>query len=102
MMTVCPLSGRLSGSVPADWAQHPIHQFIRDDVNFSINTDDPTVTGQWYLEEQLMCMRELGLTAQQVVKANFRAARASFLPDDSKEQLIGHLKAGAGITTIRG
>ncbi|VDM02150.1 unnamed protein product [Schistocephalus solidus] len=99
---LCPLSSRLTGSVPIDWNQHPIHNFIRDDVNFSINTDDPTVTGQWQLEEQLMCMRELGMTAHQLVKANFRAAQASFLQDDDKEQLMRHLMTGAGIITIRG
>uniref|UniRef100_A0A5K3FKU4 Adenosine deaminase n=1 Tax=Mesocestoides corti TaxID=53468 RepID=A0A5K3FKU4_MESCO len=90
---VCPLSSRLTGSVSCDWSQHPVHYFIRDGINFSISTDDPTVTGQWLIEEEKMLLTKVGLTAEQLKAANLRAAKACFLGGEDKEDLLRHICA---------
>ena len=44
---VCPSSSIVTKAVDASVAtsnRHPILQFVKDEANFSINTDDPTIT----------------------------------------------------------
>ena len=48
----CPHSSILTGGVHLkNILNHPILRFAEDNVNFSINTDDPTVTGSWMSDE---------------------------------------------------
>ncbi|VDD80855.1 unnamed protein product [Mesocestoides corti] len=98
---MCPLSGWLSGSVPESWRSHPIIQFFGDQGNVSINTDDPTLTGQWRQQEIAMCLTDLGLTSTQIERANINAAQAAFLADVEKEELLGHIAKALGFRTIR-
>jgi len=90
---LCPLSSKLTGSVVAEWEKHPIHRFIADNVNFSINTDDPTVTGQWKVDEEKMLKTFACLTSDQLEAANLRAASAAFLPEGEKEELMNHVRS---------
>nr|CDS33076.1 adenosine deaminase [Hymenolepis microstoma] len=89
---VCPLSSHLTGSVVGNWQEHPIVKFERDGVNYSISTDDPTVTGQWLQAEKRMLAMNWLLDADQFQNANIRAAKACFLDDDDKRKLIQHLE----------
>nr|NP_001187648.1 adenosine deaminase [Ictalurus punctatus]ADO28933.1 adenosine deaminase [Ictalurus punctatus] len=97
---VCPLSSRLTGSVTCDWTKHPVHYFLRDNINFSFSTDDPTVTGQWLLAEKKMLTTEVGVTHEQIQQANLRAANACFLKADEKEDLLNHLRTKGGSGSI--
>ncbi len=96
------MSSYTPGSVPPDWTRHPVHKFIEDDINYSISTDDPTVTGKWRHEELKMMVNEFGLTPSQLTRANFRAARAAFLRPEEREDLVKHLKVCCGAEVIRG
>jgi adenosine deaminase len=61
---VCPTSSVLTGSVPiyqAATLHHPILRFARDGVNFSVNTDDPTVTGTT-LDYEYRMLGDWGMT----------------------------------------
>lgn len=89
---MCPLSSRLTGSVEPDWSLHPIRRFEADGVNYSVSTDDPTVTGQWLQAEKRMLAMNSILDAEQFHKANLRAAHASFLGAQDKAALIQHLE----------
>ncbi|KAL5967711.1 Adenosine deaminase [Taenia solium] len=89
---VCPLSSKLTGSVPSDWPSHPIVRFEADKVNYSISTDDPTVTGQWLQAEKRMLAMNRVLEGEQFNLANLRAAEASFLEPEDKAALVQHLK----------
>ncbi|VDP97608.1 unnamed protein product [Trichobilharzia regenti] len=89
---LCPSSSFLTGAVNyRDLRNHPIHRFAKDDANFSINTDGPTLTQRWNTEEASYCMDELGLKYAQVNEANYRAAKAAFLPTIEQCLLVSHI-----------
>ena len=53
-------------------------RFADDGANFSINTDDPMVTGTW-TEQEYELVRSWGLKEVHLVRANINALKASFL-----------------------
>ncbi len=77
-----------------------MHTLFKDDVNFSISTDGPTINGQWMLEERRMLINDAGLTTDQLQKANFKAAHACFLEGDDKEDLVNHVRSESGSGNI--
>ncbi|KAM7538675.1 hypothetical protein Aperf_G00000049987 [Anoplocephala perfoliata] len=89
---VCPLSSHLTGAVGSRWQDHPINKFERDGISYSISTDDPTLTGQWLLAEKRMLVANNVLHNNQLKAANIRAAKASFLDNDSKKKLVQYLE----------
>lgn len=92
----CPYSSLMTGSVGGSYSKHPIVRFAEDDANFSINRDDPTLI-QKTLRDDYQLLRDFGMTEAHLVKANFNAARSSFLPGDEKRELINHLKLVYGV-----
>lgn len=92
----CPWSSYLTGSVPLRIKKHPIAVFSENDVNFSINTDDTAVTG-YSLTDDYNLTQKWGFTEGTLIKCNFNAARATFLPVNEKEELIRTLKKNIGI-----
>jgi len=88
----CPLSSRLTNSVTCPWEDHPIAQFMKDKVNFGISTDDPTVTG-FYLNQEMDYVKEnLRFTDAQIAQLQVNAAKAAFLPESEKQELISQIK----------
>ncbi len=69
---VCPCSSLLTGAVSMSAAYagggHPVLRFARDGANFSINTDDPTVTGT-RMEDEFKVLRSWGLSDAHLVRA---------------------------------
>ena len=66
----CPLSSVLTNSVSATQAvihAHPVIRFAKDGANFSVSTDDPTVTGV-RLNEELELVKSWGLSDTHVVR----------------------------------
>ena len=57
----CPHSSILTGAVHLEnILSHPILRFAEDNVNFSINTDDPTVTGT-RMQDEVEMVQSWGL-----------------------------------------
>ena len=74
---VCHMSSIMTGAVSAGDAaslKHPLIRFAQDNVNFSLNTDDPTVTGT-YLQQEVELVRSWGLTETHITRAMFNGAR---------------------------
>lgn len=92
----CPWSSYLTGAVPLSVRKHPIAVFADDKANFSISTDDSTVTG-YQLNDDYELTRKWDFSEGILVKANFNAARASFLPDHERKDLIKELKKNLGV-----
>jgi adenosine deaminase len=88
----CPHSSIMTGGVSSvmNKGKHPIVQFAEDGANFSINKDDTTVTGTT-LDDEYELLTKLGLTEAHFTRANLNAARAAFLPEAEKAQLVNHL-----------
>jgi len=95
----CPTSSILTGSVELSnvaLIKHPIVQFAIDNVNFSINTDDTTVTDS-ELENEYQLLRTWGFNEVHFTRAAFNAAKSCFLPDDEKKELIKTLEKVYGV-----
>ncbi|XP_026685461.1 adenosine deaminase-like [Diaphorina citri] len=60
----CPWSSYLTGAVPFHTRTHPIAQFAKDNANFSLNSDDPTLTGR-YLNEDYQLAQSWGFSREQ-------------------------------------
>ncbi|XP_055995893.1 adenosine deaminase-like isoform X2 [Ostrea edulis] len=92
---VCPLSSVKTGSVPQNLEEHPLHRFIDDEVNFSINTDDPIVLDNDLTRDYEMVM-EMGLDKEHVIATIFHAARSCFASPEEKEQILKDLVEAYG------
>jgi adenosine deaminase len=88
----CPYSSVLTGSVPHDWKAHPIARWAKDNVNFSINTDDPTCFDNSVLSDMHIAEHDIGLSIHQLWKCQLNAAESSFLSDDEKAEIIERIK----------
>ncbi|XP_075235786.1 adenosine deaminase-like isoform X1 [Lycorma delicatula] len=87
----CPYSSLLTGAVPGNVKKHPIVQFVEDNANISLNSDDPTLTGKWLYDDYILA-KSWGLTNQQIYQANLNAAKVSFLPEQEKNKLVKVIK----------
>ncbi|CAG0882784.1 unnamed protein product [Cyprideis torosa] len=87
----CPYSSILTGSVSRTVSKHPIVRFAEDNVNFSINRDDTTLTFST-IQDEYNLVQEWGLTEAHIVKANWNALEASFLPEEEKACLRKRLE----------
>uniref|UniRef100_A0A0N5AN01 Adenosine deaminase n=1 Tax=Syphacia muris TaxID=451379 RepID=A0A0N5AN01_9BILA len=85
---VCPYSSIMTGSVPVDWPKHPLKQMADDDVNYSINTDDPTCFDNGIMTEYQLAYKEIGLTKMQLWKASWNAANSSFAEPELKAEIL--------------
>jgi len=92
----CPTSSILTGAQPLGFFYHAVCRFSDDQANFSINTDDSMVTGTW-TEQEYELVRSWGLKESHLVRANINALKASFLPEDEKEELLTKLYKAYGI-----
>lgn len=90
-LEVCPVSSIITKSLDQDIKKHPLKSFVRDGVNFSINTDDPTVLGN-NMDEDYKACNEMGLTDNDLIKGIFNAARSCFAPEEVKLQILADLK----------
>ncbi|KAK7866375.1 hypothetical protein R5R35_003297 [Gryllus longicercus] len=96
----CPWSSLLTGSVNPGISKHPIARFAEDEVNFSLNTDDTTITGMT-LQNDYDLAGSWGLTEAHVIRANINALRCSFLPQKDKDALMSRLLDSLGVIPER-
>ncbi|GIY09182.1 adenosine deaminase [Caerostris darwini] len=95
----CPISSFLTGSATNKYKKHPIARFAEDGANFSVSRDDPTII-QKGLHEDYALLKDMGLTEVHLVRANFNAARSSFLPEDEKKLLLQELGRAYGVPLL--
>uniref|UniRef100_A0A7E4ZR77 Adenosine deaminase n=1 Tax=Panagrellus redivivus TaxID=6233 RepID=A0A7E4ZR77_PANRE len=88
----CPYSSLMTGAVPLNWQEHPLIRWAKDNVNFSINTDDPTCFDNTVTSDLRIAQHEIGLSIHQLWLCQLNAAEASFLPDDEKAELVERIK----------
>uniref|UniRef100_A0A1B6E8G2 Adenosine deaminase n=2 Tax=Clastoptera arizonana TaxID=38151 RepID=A0A1B6E8G2_9HEMI len=91
----CPYSSILTGAVKEGGPTHPIIRFAEDNANFSLNSDDPTLTGH-SLEHDYNLVRTWGMQDYHFAAANINAAKSSFLPDGEKETLVKMISQSYG------
>ncbi|XP_071943797.1 adenosine deaminase-like [Antedon mediterranea] len=91
-LEVCPTSSVRLGSVSSDFKLHPAKKFARDNINFSLNTDDPLHFNNTVGDEEEIALKYFGMSEEDILKARIRAAEASFLSDEDKQILVKHIK----------
>lgn len=94
----CPTSSILTGAQPLGVFYHAVCRFADDGANFSVNSDDPMVTGTWTQQEYEL-VQSWGLEEGHLARSNINAIKASFLPAEEKEVMVKRLYAAYGVDT---
>lgn len=89
-LEVCPMSNIALGVFP-DYESHPIHKFVENGLNFSLNSDDPPFFATTIGNEYWQAAKHLQLNEKQLKAITENAIRASFAEDSLKQQLLKHL-----------
>lgn len=92
---VCVTSNYQSGVVPA-LGDHPLPRMLKADLNVTLNTDDPSVSRIDLSHEFKLAHEDLDIPLDSLKQRILAAARASFLPDDERERLVGKLEKELG------
>ncbi|MEN3109720.1 adenosine deaminase [Uliginosibacterium paludis] len=91
---VCPSSNVHTGAAPS-LAAHPILAMLRAGLSVSCSTDNRLMSGVTLSDEFRRLHEHLGLEADEASQLMLNAAKASFLPADSRE------RAGRAIASWR-
>ncbi|CAG5106899.1 Oidioi.mRNA.OKI2018_I69.chr1.g3050.t1.cds [Oikopleura dioica] len=83
---------KIGGFWNEKWDEHPIKKFFDSDVNCSLSTDDPTIFQNNLQMEYQKCQKRFKVSTNKLIESNLNAAKASFLPDDEKENLVKSLE----------
>lgn len=86
LLEISPTSNWITSAVPS-LAEHPLPHLFRAGVPVSVNSDDPNLFGIDLVNEYEVCVRELGLTVDDLREMNRAALRHSFLPRKVTEPL---------------
>ena len=86
-LEICPISNLRTGSVKTI-AEHPIRTLFDRGVSISINSDDPGIFDSSIIDDYELCMVHYGFTEQDFRKCNLEALKASFLPEEIKQQIF--------------
>ncbi|XP_072040860.1 adenosine deaminase-like [Amphiura filiformis] len=89
---VCPTSGKMTGSIDADFTKHPAVRFNKDDLNFSLSTDDPLLFNNIIDDELNIGRQFFGMSEEDIHKTMLNAAKSSFLPQHDKQELLKDLQ----------
>ena len=87
---VCVTSNYQTGVVPALEA-HPLGAMIKAGLNVTINTDDPSISRITLSQEYHTVCESLGLSIGTLKERIVAAARAAFLSNDERDQLVKQL-----------
>ena len=86
LFEVCVTSNHHSGVVE-NLADHPVNKMIREGLNVTINTDDPSISRINLSSEYQTVNQVLGLPIDVVGERVTAAAQGAFLPDDIRGKL---------------
>ena len=96
---VCVTSNFHSGAVD-ELSEHPIKQMIREGLNVTINTDDPSISRIDLSNEYQTVTEVLGMPIKVLEERVLAGARASFLPGELSRRLTAKIsKDFKGILT---
>ena len=92
---VCITSNYQSGVVPA-LSAHPLPRMLQAGLEVTINTDDPSVSRITLSDEYQLVCEDLGLPRQVLKQRILAAARAAFLPEAERLELVTELEKELG------
>lgn len=90
-LEVCPTSNVHTKAV-SSYASHPIRTLFEQGIPISLGDDDPTTSGINISSEYQVLKEKFDFNSQEVCQIVLNGARAAFLPDNEKQQLISRLE----------
>uniref|UniRef100_A0A9L0SKI6 Adenosine deaminase n=1 Tax=Equus caballus TaxID=9796 RepID=A0A9L0SKI6_HORSE len=93
---VCPWSSYLTGAWKPGM-EHVVVRFKNDQVNYSLNTDDPLIFKSTLETDYQMTKQDMGFTEEEFKRLNINAAKSCFLPEDEKGELLELLYKAYGM-----
>jgi adenosine deaminase len=88
---VCVTSNYQTGVVPSLQA-HPLMKMVDIGLNVTLDTDDPSISQITLSDEYRQASEGLGMSLADVKNCIMASARASFLPEKERGQLVAQLK----------
>jgi len=86
-LEMCPTSNLQTGVVVA-LSRHPLCDYHQAGVRVTINTDDPSISNTTLTDEYAVALHAMGVTLPSLRRMIINAARAAFLPDPERQQLV--------------
>jgi len=93
---VCVTSNYQSGVVPA-LSAHPLPRMLQAGLDVTLNTDDPSVSRIDLSHEFKLVHEDLGLPLDVLKGRVLAAAKAAFLPEGERDELVGKLEKDLNI-----
>ena len=90
-LEVCPTSN-ICTSIYDKVDEMPIKLFMDNDINITINTDDPAICNTSLKEELKKIAMAFNLTYEDILKFEVNAVNASFADDETKKELLNKIK----------
>jgi len=97
---VCPTSNYQSGVVPA-LSAHPLARMFQAGLNVTIDTDDPSVSRITLTDEYKLVCEDLGVPLNILKRSILAAAKASFLSDDERQELVNEMEEKLGLKALK-
>ncbi len=89
-LTMCPVSN-LRLNVIRDIREHPLKLFLDAGIMATVNSDDPAYFRAYASDNRRICAESLELTDVDLAKLAENGIRASFLPENRKQNLLKEL-----------
>lgn len=83
----CCLTSNVQTMTVANYASHPIRQFLEHGILATLNTDDPGISGIDLAYEYNIAAPAAGLSTERIRQAQANAQEAAFLQSDEKNYL---------------
>jgi len=94
---VCVTSNYQTGVVPSLEA-HPLMEMVNEELNITLDTDDPSISQINLTNEYHQACEGLGMPLQVLKERILAAAKASFLKESERAQLVASLKQELQLT----
>ncbi len=75
-----------------DLVEHPLMRMLSAGLNATLNTDDPSISQICLGDEYCLAVEYLGMTLPVLKERVLAAARATFLPEDERKELVQSLE----------
>ncbi|MEG1304396.1 MAG: adenosine deaminase, partial [Oscillospiraceae bacterium] len=75
------------------YEEHPIKKMYDMGMKVTLNTDNMVIAGVTLDSEYKIAMERCGFTMDDIIKMNINSAKASFLDEKSKAELIQKLES---------
>jgi adenosine deaminase len=90
-LEVCPTSNVRLG-VFKSLEEHPLSRLLDEGLYVTLNSDDPPMFGTTITEEFIRCAEAFDLSEDILWTLTQNAARAAFLPEDQKRELVSTVR----------